>query len=209
MTTPMSALGHLTPARLRMPRARAPRLRLAPRPAPSVAGNGAFLAIVGALILAGMAALLVLNTSLAQGAFELQRLQAQQSDLQITEQSLQQQVEAAQSPVALKARADELGMVPVTVPAFLRLADGTVLGDPTPATRPAASSTSHKRKRAQSDAAVLTGSGTDAAAPDATTNAVTGPEGAEQQAPPDRSAVQGPEGAEDAAPPTHGNGGNG
>jgi outer membrane murein-binding lipoprotein Lpp len=176
-------------------------LRLAPRPASTVAGNGAFLAIVGGLILGGMAALLVLNTSLAQGAFELQRLQAQQSDLEVSEQALQQQVEAAQSPDALKERADQLGMVPVTVPAFLRLADGTVLGDPTPAARPAQSSPQRHRKHRTTDAAVAVTSGTDAAAPDPAARAGTD-EAAEREAAPDPRAVSGEEGAEAEAAPT-------
>lgn len=192
----MSALADLATVPSRVRRARPPRLRLVPRPAPTVAGNGVFIGVVAALIIAGMAALLLLNTSLAQGAFELQQLQRRQTDLQVTEQALAQQVELAQSPVALKKRADELGMVPVAVPAFLRLADGKVLGTPTAATRPAAPAVRPKAQRS-SDGAV---------AGPVTTTAVTGQEGAEAQARPDSPisgpAVGGQEGAETEAPPT-------
>ncbi|HET8970732.1 MAG TPA: hypothetical protein VFN19_06725 [Candidatus Nanopelagicales bacterium] len=201
----MSAAPELAPAggpgRRERGRLRPPRLRLLPTPTPSVAGNGVFAAVVVAMVLAGMALLLVLNTSLAQGAFEQQTLQSEQSALQVTEQALQQQVDAAQSPEELKRAADRLGMVPVTAPVFLRLTDGKVLGEPQPARRTAT------KVNVPADGAA-------AAAGAATTTAVRGPEGAEEQAPPRRGgtdgavpgpAVPGPEGAEEQAPP-HGDG---
>lgn len=192
----MSALSALTAVPSRVRRARPPRLRLVPRPAPTVAGNGVFIGVTAALVVAGMAALLLLNTSLAQGAFELQSLQQHQSELQITEQALAQQVDQAESPVALKKRADELGMVPVAVPAFLRLADGKVLGTPTAAKR-AVAPPARAAKQRTSDGAV---------AGPVTTTAVTGAEGAESQARPNGPAAGpatgGQEGAEAQAPPT-------
>jgi hypothetical protein len=114
-------------------RLRPPRLRLLPEPSSAVAGNGIFAVMIVGLLLAGMAALLLLNTNLAQGAFTQQALQQQQSALAVTEQLYSQQVAQAESPVTLQERANSAGMVPVTSPVFLRLSDGKVLGDPTPA----------------------------------------------------------------------------
>jgi hypothetical protein len=53
-----------------------------------------------------------------------------QSQLAVEEQRLLQEVAKAEAPESLQRRADALGMVPVTSPVFLRLADGAVLGVP-------------------------------------------------------------------------------
>nr|MDA8436553.1 hypothetical protein [Actinomycetales bacterium] len=103
-------------------------------PAPaSVAGNGVFALVVVGLLLVGMGVLLGLNTSLAQGAFEISALTRTQNALAVQEQQLLQQVAVAEAPESLQQRADALGMVPVASPVFLRLADGAVLGTPVPA----------------------------------------------------------------------------
>jgi hypothetical protein len=81
-----------------------------------------------------MGVLLVLNTTLAQGAFEIGSLESAQHALAVQEQQLQQTVALQESPEALQARAARLGMVPAASPVFLRLADGAVLGDPKAAT---------------------------------------------------------------------------
>jgi hypothetical protein len=84
------------------------------------------------LILAGgLIALLLLNTALNQGSFQLTRLQQQTDKLTDERQGLQQQIGAWSAPDALSARARQLGMVPGGNPAFLR-DDGTVQGSPTP-----------------------------------------------------------------------------
>jgi hypothetical protein len=98
-----------------------------------VAGNGVFALIVVGLLVAGMGVLLVLNTTLAAGAFELGSLARTQNQLAVSEQQLLQQVALEESPVSLQTRANALGMVPVAAPVFLRLADGAVLGDAAPA----------------------------------------------------------------------------
>lgn len=114
---------------------RRPTLTEVPAPAPAVAGNGMFALVVVAMLLGGMVVLLVLNTSLAQGAFELGALARTQSQLGVQEQKLLQNVALQESPESLQKRADGLGMVPVVAPVFLRLADGAVLGTPVPAKR--------------------------------------------------------------------------
>ncbi len=111
---------------------RTPLHEVAP-PAPAVAGTGIFSLVVVGILVGGMVMLLVLNTSLAQGAFEISALTSTQRDLAVKEQKLAQQVALTEAPEALQERARGLGMVPVASPVFLRLADGKVLGVPTPA----------------------------------------------------------------------------
>lgn len=115
-----------------------PRLRLVPASTSSglVAGNGVFALFIAGLIIAGMALLLLLNTILATGAFQLQALTRQQQQLQMSAQALQLSVARAQSPDALARAATRFGMVPVTSPGFLRLSDGAVIGSPAPALAP-------------------------------------------------------------------------
>jgi hypothetical protein len=126
-------------------------------PAPSVAGNGMFALIVTGLLVLGMLGLLVLNTTLAQGAFEIGSLTQVKRDLAVNEQRLLQTVAHAEAPESLQQRADALGMVPAQAPVFLRLADRTVLGRPTPAKalpRRASGAAAAARTPSVSDAAV-------------------------------------------------------
>ncbi len=44
-------------------------------------------------------------------------------------------LDALRNPQRVALQAKELGMVPASSPAFVRLGDGTVLGKPTPAKR--------------------------------------------------------------------------
>jgi hypothetical protein len=114
-------------------RATRPDLREVPAPAPTVAGAGVFALVVTGLLVGGMVLLLVLNTSLAQGAFEIGALSQEQRELAVTEQRLLQEVAVAEAPESLQREARRLGMVASESPVFLRLADGAVLGTPQPA----------------------------------------------------------------------------
>ena len=91
-------------------------------------GNGIFAAFCMLLLVGGLFALLMLNTSMAEGSFTLHRLQATSSELADTEDALTQAIDAQRSPGTLAARATRLGMVPSDSAAFLRLSDGKVLG---------------------------------------------------------------------------------
>jgi len=112
--------------------------------------------MVVALLLGGMVMLLGLNTSLASGAFEISSLTSGQSSLAVQEQYLIQKVALAESPEALQKRAVSLGMVPASSPVFIRLADGAILGVPTPS-RSIASPAPHRTIVATSDSATLDG----------------------------------------------------
>ena len=112
-----------------------PNLTVVAPPRPKVAGTGMFSLVIVGILVAGMVILLFLNTTLAQGAFQMHELTKAQQALNITKQQLTQSVEVAQSPEQLQARATALGMVPSDNPVFIRLADGKVLGMPIPAPR--------------------------------------------------------------------------
>jgi hypothetical protein len=80
------------------------------------------------LLTAGLVALLMLNTAMAEGSFTLNNLQSTSGELADTQEALSQSIDAQSSPAALAARAARLGMVPADSAAFLRLSDGKVLG---------------------------------------------------------------------------------
>ncbi|WP_371106043.1 MULTISPECIES: septum formation initiator family protein [Streptomyces] len=89
--------------------------------------------LVVVLLGSGLIALLLLNSSLNQGSFELTRLEKQTKELTDERQALQQDVDKLSAPGELERRARELGMVPGGTPAFLN-PDGSVSGVPAPAT---------------------------------------------------------------------------
>jgi uncharacterized protein HemX len=92
-----------------------------------------FVLVVVLALALGVVGLLLVNTSLQQGAFRLAALQTQAADLLARQQGLELAVEAQRDPQRVAARAQRLGMVPNPNPAFLRLSDGRVLGVPRPA----------------------------------------------------------------------------
>ncbi len=107
-----------------------PQLRLVAPLRPEVASRGVFALIVGGLLVAGLLAMLLINTSLAQGAFVVSELRAEQAGLLEQADQLSQEVSAMAAPESLEAQARRLGMVPSQSPAFLSLADGSILGKP-------------------------------------------------------------------------------
>jgi hypothetical protein len=113
----------------RRPLAVVPPLRT---PAP----RAPFVVLVGGLLTAGLAGLLYLHTALAEDSFRLHDLVTRSAALADREQALEQQVALEASPRRLAARAEALGMVRSTNPAFIRLADGKVLGRPRPGVAP-------------------------------------------------------------------------
>ncbi|MGW2034064.1 septum formation initiator family protein [Streptomyces sp. NPDC001811] len=88
-----------------------------------------FVLLVVLLLGGGLIGLLVLNSALSEGSFELADLQKRTKSLTDEEQALQRDIDAYSSPDALQRRARELGMVPGGDPAFLG-PDGTVKGVP-------------------------------------------------------------------------------
>lgn len=97
-----------------------------------------FVLLVVLLLGGGLISLLVLNSALNAGSFQLSKYEKQNTQLTDEEQALQRDVDDRSAPGALAKRARELGMVPGGGPVFLN-PDGTVRGLPTKATaQPAA-----------------------------------------------------------------------
>lgn len=91
-----------------------------------------FVLLVVLLLGGGLIGLLVLNSALSEGAFQMDDLQKDTKNLTDEEQALQRDIDSYSAPDALQRRAHELGMVPGGDPAFLN-PDGTVKGVPSAA----------------------------------------------------------------------------
>ncbi|MFI2736307.1 septum formation initiator family protein [Streptomyces sp. NPDC018711] len=114
---------------------RAARLgRLMPS-GPSSAARTPFVLLVVVLLGGGLISLLLLNSALNQGSFQLNELKNKTTELTDEEQALQRDVDDYAAPDALERRARQLGMVPGGSPAFLG-PDGKVLGEPSVAVAP-------------------------------------------------------------------------
>ena len=110
-----------------------PHLRMVSPLRPERASRGVFVMVVTGVLVIGMVAILLINTSLAQGAFTISELKAEQTALLEQEQSLAESVEALAAPESLEQQARAMGMVPSKNAAFLDVETGKVLGRPKPA----------------------------------------------------------------------------
>ena len=106
--------------------------KVAPRRRVTPVRAGVFGVFVGVILLLGLIALLVINTSLAQGAFRVSELTKQATELTQQRQALEKQLAEQQMPAVLEQRARAMGMIPHSVPVFLRLSDGAILGKAIP-----------------------------------------------------------------------------
>ncbi|WSW01945.1 septum formation initiator [Streptomyces sp. NBC_01006] len=91
-----------------------------------------FVLLVVALLAGGLISLLLLNSALNQGSFQLSRLKKETTALTDEEQALQRDVDGYSAPDALQRRAHELGLVPGGSPVFIG-PDGKVTGTAAPA----------------------------------------------------------------------------
>lgn len=124
--------GAHSPARLPRWAPASPRLRVV-EPAPSTRRRLPFAAVCAAVLALGLVALLLTNIALSRGAYDIQALQRESTQLSEQEQELTERLAAQASPGRLSEQAAALGMVAGAEPGFLRLADGAVLGAPAPA----------------------------------------------------------------------------
>lgn len=92
-----------------------------------------YAAIAVGVLLTVVVAQLLLSIGISQGAYQLNTLQSQQTQLQRSYQAVSQDLNRVSSPQNLAANANALGMVSNSSPAYLRLSDGAVLGAPLPA----------------------------------------------------------------------------
>lgn len=124
-----------------------------------------FLAIVGALT-GVLALLLVINTSLAAGTFELQNARDNMRNLALQEQILSNKLSEVESPVGLEKKAKAMGMVAAGTSAFINLQGREVMGEAEAAQIPMTYASDKKKKKdkekveeqgAASDSAVASG----------------------------------------------------
>jgi hypothetical protein len=99
-----------------------------------------FVFLLVGLLSGGLICLLVLNTVLAAGAFQITSLQQSNAGLARQQQALQQQIAYSESPGTLARRARQLGMVPVKAPLFVNVKTGRIAGlrgltEPSPGAR--------------------------------------------------------------------------
>lgn len=113
-----------------------PQRRLRPVPEPEARRAKPRLAYA-IIALGGVAVIVVvqllLSIAVAQGAYEIDGYHLRQAELAREEQKLAEDLDRVESPQYLAMNAEALGMVPNADPVYLRLSDGAVLGEPTPA----------------------------------------------------------------------------
>ena len=145
------------PGRTARPTPVRPRLTVVP-PLRAPAPRAPFVLLVGGLLIAGLAGLLFLHTSIAEDSFRLHDLSVRSAALADRQQALEQEVAAAAAPQRLAVRAAALGMVRSENPVFIRTSDGRILGKPkagvappvrtTPTPKPSVSATGSTAKPA-------------------------------------------------------------
>jgi hypothetical protein len=99
----------------------------------SKASRGLFVIVLTSILGVGLFGMLLINTTLAQGAVPVSELRSTQTQLSRTEATLTESVAALTVPTVLEASARELGMVPSPTPAFIKIPSGKVLGKARPA----------------------------------------------------------------------------
>jgi hypothetical protein len=119
----------LRPSHAARPTPVRPRLTVVP-PLRAPAPKAPFVLLVGALLTAGLGGLLFLHTAIAEDSFRLHDLTTRSAVLTDRQQALEQEIAALAAPQRLASRARALGMVRSENPAFIRTADGRILGKP-------------------------------------------------------------------------------
>jgi len=109
-----------------------PRLRLV-SPPEQVRTRVPFVLVCMGMLIGALLTALLLNTSMAQAAFETTDAQRQLARLNQDNKELQARLDQVSSPDELAARARELGMLPATGTGWIRLSDQTVAGTSAPA----------------------------------------------------------------------------
>lgn len=157
-----------------------PALRVVAPPRAERASRGVFVLIVIALLAAGFLMNLLINTSMAQGAFRIGDLQQEATRLTEAQAVLREQVAALSAPTLLETKARALGMVPTDSPVFLSVPDGRVIGQPAPAAAEVIVITKDakkKKKKKDSGSASATAAGeepsSEVSAPEGTPSEVT------------------------------------
>jgi hypothetical protein len=115
------------PAPVPTPRPRPP-LKLVPAPRRRPARRTPFVLLVIAVLGAGLVALLLINTGVAQDSFQLTDLRQQSDLLQDREEALEQEVARLSTPGRLATEAERLGMRPGAAPTFIQVPGAPIAG---------------------------------------------------------------------------------
>lgn len=107
-----------------------PRLTIVPKVA-ARAPRVPFVVLVVSVLAVGLVGLLLLNTSLQRGAYQVTDLRARASALELRQQTLEMQVASLQEPQRVAEAAVRLGMVSGGNPVFLSLRRDKVIGTAT------------------------------------------------------------------------------
>jgi len=110
------------------------RLTVVPRPRRVAAPRLPFIALITAILLAGVIGLLMFNTSMQQAAFVEAKLHTQADNLAARQQALQSDLQGLDDPQTIATKAQAHGMVIPVSPAVLSVPSGKIEGVPTPAT---------------------------------------------------------------------------
>ena len=114
--------------------ATASRPRLTVVAAPKTSGSSMpFTMLCTLIVTATLAALLFLNIQMSDASYEITRLQGQSQRLTEEHQGLTETNERLGTPQELERQAREIGMVPVSDPAYIDLDTGEIIGETSPA----------------------------------------------------------------------------
>lgn len=120
--------------------ARGPRTAQTARPrltvvtAPKAGGSSLPFTLLCTLIVAAtLSALLYMNIQMTGASYEITRLQGQSQRLTEESQGLAETNEQLGTPQELERQAREIGMVPVSDPAYIDLDTGEIIGETAPA----------------------------------------------------------------------------
>jgi Na+-transporting NADH:ubiquinone oxidoreductase subunit NqrC len=88
-----------------------------------------FVLLLCGLLGGALVSALVISTTLAEGSFQISKLQTSTAALARQQQALEDEVAQAQSPQQIAQRASQLGMRPVSELRFIDLTTGKVTTD--------------------------------------------------------------------------------
>ena len=109
------------------------RPRLTVVAAPKAGGSSMPFTLLCTLIVAAtLSALLYLNIQMSDASYEITRLQGQSQRLTEERQALAETNERLGPPQELERQAREIGMVPVSDPAYIDLDTGEIIGETSP-----------------------------------------------------------------------------
>ncbi|MBM9433149.1 hypothetical protein [Flaviflexus equikiangi] len=124
----MSATAHASVRPARRPVVSGlPTIQVVPSPAP-VRGFVATVIACALIFCAGLAIVFALNTAMVEGAYQIREQQVLLNDLADTRNILDEEIAQASTAVALRARAEELGLEPATDIRHVDLGQGVVSG---------------------------------------------------------------------------------